>query len=228
LLFLPEDEVARLTGGLSRADDLLGTLAADPSLRGSLDALSLALIGVDRGDIKLDDLVLPMTMAADTVEAVVAGRPASFSWRVLASGKPPDPQELRRFIQIQPVLDFGALQPGRAATEAVSRIASDLQLDSGFQARVRQTGQIPMDDDEFGTITQNAGMTMTISLVLALVILWLALGSFRIISAVMVSLAFGLVSSAAAGLFLVGAFNLDPSACARHRRNRYRPVPVAP
>jgi uncharacterized protein len=117
LLFLPEDEVARLTGGLSRADDLLGTLAADPSLRGSLDAQSLALIGVDRGDIKLDDLVLPMTMAADTVEAVVAGRPASFSWRVLASGKPPDPQDLRRFIQIQPVLDFRALQPGRAATE---------------------------------------------------------------------------------------------------------------
>jgi uncharacterized protein len=208
LLFLPEDEVARLTGGLSRADDLLGTVAADPSLRGSLDALSLALIGVDRGDIKLDDLVLPMTMAADTVEAVVAGRPASFSWRVLASGKPPDPQDLRRFIQIQPVLDFGALQPGRAATEAVSRIASDLQLDSGFQARVRQTGQIPMDDAEFGTITQNAGMTMTISLVLVLIILWLALRSFRIIAAVMVSLAFGLAGSAAAGLFLVGAFNL--------------------
>jgi hopanoid biosynthesis associated RND transporter like protein HpnN len=208
LLFLPEDEVARLTGGLSRADDLLGTLAADPSLRGSLDALSLALIGVDRGDIELDDLVLPMTMAADTVEAVIAGRPASFSWRVLASGKPPDPQDLRRFIQIQPALDFGALQPGRAATEAISRIASDLQLDSAFQARVRQTGQIPMDDAEFGTITQNAGLTMTISLVLVLVILWLALRSFRIISAVMVSLAFGLAGSAAAGLFLVGAFNL--------------------
>ena len=41
-----------------------------------------------------------------------------------------------------------------------------------------------------------------------LVILWLALRSLRIILAVMVSLAFGLAISAAAGLFLVGAFNL--------------------
>ena len=34
LLFLPVGDVARLSDGLSRADDLLGTLAADPSLRG--------------------------------------------------------------------------------------------------------------------------------------------------------------------------------------------------
>jgi hopanoid biosynthesis associated RND transporter like protein HpnN len=208
LLFLPEGDVARVTTGLSRANDLLGTLAADPSLRGSLDALSLALIGVDRGEIKLDDLALPMTMAADTVEAVLAGRPASFSWRALADGKPPAPRDLRRFIQVQPVLDFGALRPGRAATEAVSRIASELKLDAVFQARVRQTGQIPMDDDEFGTITHNAGLTIITSLVLVLVILWLALRSVRIVLAVIVSLAVGLAISAAAGLFLVGAFNL--------------------
>jgi hopanoid biosynthesis associated RND transporter like protein HpnN len=208
LLFLPESEVARVAGGLGRADDLLGTLAADPSLRGSLDALSLALTGVDRGDIKLDDLVLPMTMAADTADAVLAGRPASFSWRALADGKPPGPQNLRRYIQVQPVLDFSALRPGRAATDAISRIVSELELDADFQAHVRQTGQIPMDDDEFGTITHNAGLTVTISFVLVFVILWLALRSLRIVAAVILSLAFGLAVSAAAGLFLVGAFNL--------------------
>jgi uncharacterized protein len=140
-----------------------------------------------------------MSMAADTVEAVLAGRPASFSWRALASGKPPDPHDLRRFIQIQPVLDFSALRPGRAATDAISRIASELKLDADFQARVRQTGQIPMDDDEFGTITQNAGLTMTTSFVLVFVILWLALRSLRIVVAVVVSLVFGLAVSAAAG-----------------------------
>jgi hopanoid biosynthesis associated RND transporter like protein HpnN len=208
LLFLPRDEVARVTAGLSRADDLLGTLAGDPSLRGALDTLSLALLGVDRGEIKLDDLVLPMSMAADTIEAVLAGRPASFSWRALAAGKPPAPEDLRRFIQVRPVLDFNVLQPGRAATEAISAIASELKLDSDFQAHVRLTGQIPMDDDEFGTITQNVALTITLSLLLVLGILWLALRSPRIILAVMSSLAFGLAVSAAAGLFLVGAFNL--------------------
>src|SRR5207237_1356798 len=83
-------------------------------------------VGVTRGDIELGDLVRPMTMAADTAEAGLAGRPTTFSWLALASGKPSTPGDLRRFIQVEPVLDFSALEPGRAATEAVVKIASDL------------------------------------------------------------------------------------------------------
>jgi hopanoid biosynthesis associated RND transporter like protein HpnN len=208
LLFLPDAQVARITTELNNANPFIGSLAADPSLRGSLDALSLALTGVQYGRVKLDDLTLPMNMASDTVDAVLASRPASFSWRALTEGKPPAPQNLRRFIQVQPVLDFRSLRPGHAATEAISRIASDLKLGSIYQVRVRQTGEIPMDDDEFGTITKNAGITTSVSIGLVLVILWLALRSPRIIAAVTVTLMFGLAISAAAGLLLVGAFNL--------------------
>ena len=113
LLYLPTGEVARLTYGLLNADPLLQKLAADPSLRGSLSALSFGLLGVQYGKIKLDDLTRPMTMASDTVSEALAGQPASFSWRVLASGKSAEPQELRRFIEVEPVLDFSALEPGR-------------------------------------------------------------------------------------------------------------------
>jgi len=208
LLFLSTEEVARVTDGLTRADALLETLAADPSLRGTLDALSFGVMGVERKELKLDDMTRPMTLAADTVEDVVAGRPASFSWRVLASGKPAQPGELRRFIEVEPVLDFSALQPGLAATNAIARTAADLHFAENYRARVRQTGLIPIDDDEFGTLKQNAGLNATASLLAVLLILWLALRSFRIIFAVAVSITIGLAVSVAWGLFLVGAFNL--------------------
>jgi hypothetical protein len=90
LLYLSSDAVRQVTDGLMRADPVIGTLAGDPSLRGALDALSLALLGVERGDIQWDSLVRPMTMAAATVEAVLTRRPASFSWQVLASSRPPE------------------------------------------------------------------------------------------------------------------------------------------
>jgi hopanoid biosynthesis associated RND transporter like protein HpnN len=208
LLFLPDAKVAQLTSELRSANPFIGPLAADPSLRGALDALSLALMGVQFGQLKLDDLVVPINMASVTADAVLAGRPASFSWRALADRKPPAAQNLRRFIQVQPVLDFSTLRPGHAATEAISRIASDLGLATAYQARVRQTGEIPMDDDEFGTISENAGLTVAVSVSLVVIILWLALRSIRSIAAVMVTLMCGLAISAAAGLFLVGAFNL--------------------
>jgi len=56
LLYLPESEVASLTQGLVQADPLLQTLAADPSLRGALGALDLGLMGLQYGQILLDDL----------------------------------------------------------------------------------------------------------------------------------------------------------------------------
>ena len=207
LLYLPTDKVARVTDGLTRANALLEILAADPSLRGTLNALSLGITGVHLGELNLDDMTRPVTMAADTAENVLAGRPASFSWRALAGG-PAEPTDLRRFIEVEPVLDFMVLEPGRAATDAIAQTASDLKLGADYQARVRQTGRIPTDDDEFGTLKENAGLNAAVSLLAVLIILWLALRSARIIFAVAVSLLAGLAISAAWGLFLVGALNL--------------------
>jgi len=208
LLYLPTGEVAELTAGLVQADPLLQKLAADPSLRGSLNALSLGLMGVQYGQLKLDDLTRPMTMAADTAGSVLAGRPASFSWRVLAGGKPAQPQELRRFIEVEPVLDFSALEPGRAASEAIAQTGRDLGLTGNYQARLRLTGIVPINDDGFATLKHNAALNIGVSVLAVLVILWLALRSFRIITAVAVSLIIGLTISAAVGLLLVGALNL--------------------
>jgi uncharacterized protein len=55
LLFLPTAEVERLTTRLSRGDVFLGTLAADPSLRGVLGALSLVLVGLEQKYVTAQD-----------------------------------------------------------------------------------------------------------------------------------------------------------------------------
>ncbi|MFB9261831.1 MMPL family transporter [Bradyrhizobium erythrophlei] len=208
LLYLPTQEVKNVADWLTRADDLIGTLAADSSLRGTLDALSLGLIGVQRKEITLDDMAHTQTMAAETIEAILGGRFATFSWQALVSNKPAGPSDLRRLIEVQPWLDFGALEPGRAATDAIRRAAANQHLAAGYGARVSLTGLIPIADDEFDTIKQNAGLNATISLLTVLAILWVALCSARIIFAVVVSITIGLAISAAWGLFLVGALNL--------------------
>jgi hopanoid biosynthesis associated RND transporter like protein HpnN len=208
LLYLPASEVARVTDGLAQADPLLQKLSADPTLRGALNALSLGLMGVQYGQIQLDELTRPMAMASDTVQDALAGRPASFSWRSLVNGKASDPAELRRFIEVEPVLDFTALQPGRASSNAITQTARDLNLEGEYQTRVRLTGLVPMNDDQFATIKDNVPLNTAVSIGAILIILWLALRSLRIILAVLVSLIIGLMISAAVGLFLVGALNV--------------------
>jgi hypothetical protein len=208
LLFLPTEEVTRITGGLAQAKPLVQTLSTDPSLRGSLSALSFGLMGVTGGVLKLDELTWPMTRAADTAEEVLSGRPASLSWRALASGKPPEPHELRRFIAVEPVLDYSALEPGRAATDAIRETAKDLKLDINYQARVRQTGLVPINDDEFAALRESIGLNIAVSVLGVLIVLWLALRWRRIILAVAACLVAGMTMSLAFGLLMVGALNL--------------------
>ena len=208
LLYLPTGEVGRVTGGLAQAAPLLATLAADPSLRGSLDALSDALAGVHAGMLPLDELTRALDMAAQTARAALAGRPADFSWQVLASGHAAQPDELRRFLEVEPVLDYHALEPGRAATDAIAQTARELQLGLKYQAGIEQTGLVPINDDGFAGLTKHGGLNAALSLSAVGLILWLALRSGRIIFAVVVSISAGLAASVALGLFLVGALNL--------------------
>jgi uncharacterized protein len=207
LLYLPMPALAPVAGRLEAASPLIGSLSADPSLRGVLGALGYGAIGVANGLYPLDALARPMNMAAATIADALAGRAAHFSWRVLANGRPPQPGELRRFLEVDPVLDYKALEPGRTATDAISRTVAQLHLASAYQARVRQTGLVPMNDSELAALKEHAGLNAAASLAAVLLILWLALRSWQIILAAAVSLICGLAVAAALGLYLVGALN---------------------
>ena len=148
-----------------------------------------------------------MNMAADTVDDLLAGRPAHFSWRLLAGGKPAEPRDLRRFLQVQPVLDFAAVEPGRAASEAIKEAATQLDLAGTYQARVRLTGSVPMNNSQFSVLQEHAVFNGLITLAAVLLILWLALRSWRTILATLVGLICGLTIAAALGLLLVGTLN---------------------
>ena len=112
LLYLPKADVEQIAGRMGQAAPLIQALSADPSLRGALTGLDFGLLGAANGFVPPDALARPMNMAADTVDDVLAGRPAHFSWRLLAEGKPAEPRDLRRFIQVQPVLDYRRRRAG--------------------------------------------------------------------------------------------------------------------
>jgi len=207
LLFASTADIAQTTQRLIGAQPLLGTLAADPSLRGLMDALSLVALGVQQDPAALDALAKPLDALAGAFDAIAAGQSPAFSWRTLFTGQPPDPRELRRFILAQPVLDYAALQPGMAASTAIRRAVHALRLeDAGV--RVRLTGAVPLADEEFSTLAQDAGLNTAVTLAVVVALLWIALRSWRLIVAILVSLAAGLIVTAAFGLIAFGSYNL--------------------
>jgi uncharacterized protein len=208
LLFLSPKELAARTTMLTQATRLIQVLAGDPSLRGVLQALQFGLLGVQGGRITLDAMAWPMTLAAETVEKVNAGQPASFSWRELAQGHAAKPSDLLRFLTIRAFLNFSELEPGLKSSNAIRQAAKDLDFAGKYQARLRLTGPVPLEDEEFATIKQNAGLNASITIAVVLFILWMALRWWRIILAVFINLVVGLTITAAVGLLLVGTLNL--------------------
>ena len=104
--FCRPKNVQRTTEQLIRAQPFLGTLAADPSLHGLAEALALISKGVESGSIELKTFDKPLTVLSSTIDTLLQGRPAAFSWTELMTGKAPAKSDLRRFIRVKPKLDF--------------------------------------------------------------------------------------------------------------------------
>jgi hopanoid biosynthesis associated RND transporter like protein HpnN len=208
LLFLPAAEVGRLTSQFESAAPLIEIMAGDPSLRGLTGALETGLAGLKRGQFKLDSTERPFSLIAQTVENVLNTGSGTFSWRQLVSDKPLTDSDRRSFIEFKPILDFNALEPGRDATDAIRQAARDLNLAGEYGARVRLTGPVPIANEEFATVADGAVVNGIGTVLVVLFILWMALHSSKIISAVFANLFIGLSITTAVGLMMVGSLNL--------------------
>jgi len=208
LLFLPVKDVADITGQFEQAAPLIEIMAGDPSIRGLTGALETGLAGVKRGEVKLDNAARPFNLIAQTVEDVLNKGDAIFSWRELTSDKPLADSDKRAFIEFKPVIDYGALEPGKNATDVIRKAAVDADLPGKYHARVRLTGPIPIANEEYSTVQEGAIVNGIGTVVVVLVILWLALHSGKIIFSVFVNLFIGLSITTAVGLMLVGSLNL--------------------
>jgi len=209
LLYMQTDELADLGDRLAEAQPFLGKLWRDPSLVGLFDMLGLM---VDEA-AKENGYRLPIDAALDSIAAVVeaqgAGRFAQLSWRSLMD---PDPEAgegvHRRFIQIQPRLDFSSLQPGEKAMAAIRKLAAELEIDAAHGLDLRLTGSVALADEELASVERGMGLAGGLSLVLVLGLLVAGLRSFRLVAATLATLLMGLVWTAAFALLALGELNL--------------------
>ncbi len=208
LLFLPPEKIQATLEQAGRGQALLGPLAADPSLRGLMDAFGMVSTAVQTQRAQFKDFTGPLGSLGDVFEEALNGKTPFFSWRKLMTGEEPTSRDLRRFIEAKPKLDYSSLEPGAAATSVIRAAAADLGLTPDKGVRVRLTGDVPMADEEFATVQEHAWVNNIGTVLIVLVLLFTALKSPKIVFAVYASVAVGLIVTAAAGLAMVGALNL--------------------
>jgi hopanoid biosynthesis associated RND transporter like protein HpnN len=212
LLFLPPDEVKGTLEGLQHSQFLLATLAADPSLRGVLATIRATLQGVTYGQARLDDIEPLMNGLATTFDNALAGKAAHFSWQALIAvergGEAARRGETRRVLVVQPVMDYAQLQPGAAASNVIRATARSLGLDPSHGVSIHLTGPVPLGDEEFASLAEDWHLVAAAMVVSLLGILWVAVRSGRVVFAILLTTAIGLVMTAGLGLLATGRFNV--------------------
>jgi hopanoid biosynthesis associated RND transporter like protein HpnN len=203
LLFLDTKTLGALLDRTIDAQPFLGQLVADPTARGLFAALSLVAMGVQQNQADL----APYAPALTAFRTALTGT-APLSWENLLAGPVVTQAGRFRFVLAQPRLDYSALQPGGAATEALRAAARALPYVADGQARVRVTGSVALADEEFSTVA-NGMLQGTIGSIM-LIVLWLflAVGSWRLIVPIVLTLFLGLTFTVTFAAAAVGTLNL--------------------
>lgn len=208
LLLLSKNEINTILDQMIQAQPMLGTLAGDPSLRGFFSMINLMLQGVARGETDFKQLDAPFDAISSTIEANLAGQNKALSWQNINADQKPTLRDIRKFILVKPILDYTALEPGAASSDALRAAAKDLQLTPDNGVHIRLTGSVALNDEEFSSVADGTGFATILSGVLVLVFLLLALRSLRIVIPIVLTLIVGLIATTAFALATIGSLNL--------------------
>jgi hopanoid biosynthesis associated RND transporter like protein HpnN len=212
LLYEDLEDLEDLAEGLEEAGPWLADLERRPDLIQFLAVLdSMLEVGSDPAPGSADrsgraiDLLGAVGQAFD---GSMVGRVQPLPWRSLLGGRSPEPEHLRRYIEVIPRIDYERLFPGAPAIERIRMLADSLGLTGAAGVRIRLTGFIPMSDEELRSSIAGLETAGLLALIMVGLALWAGLRSVRLIVAGLITLFVGLLLTAAFAALAVGRLNL--------------------
>ncbi|UCG11269.1 MAG: MMPL family transporter [Deltaproteobacteria bacterium] len=206
LLYLSPDELEDLADNLARVQPFLSKLARDQSLRGLFNLLARATEAVRKGEDL--DLAPMFDGVGQATRAILNQSHYQLSWHELMLGGVEGPLKRRRIIMAQPRRDIDELLPAAKAMGEVRRLANQLGLNGSQGVRVRLTGEVALECEELLSVSRGATIAGILALIMVGMVLFLGLGSPRLVFATLATLLTGLIWAAGFATVAVGHLNL--------------------
>lgn len=206
LLYLESSELEDLTDNLAMVQPFLSNLSNDQSLRGLFSMLNDATRAlVDGIHVELGTVY---ERIRDALDAALQTRRYRLSWQDVMTGGDTDPREYRQFIIVQPELDFSQLLPAEPAVNAIRALSADLGMTPENGIRVRLTGDTPLAHEELMSAIRATAVAAVLALAMITIVLWIGLGSMRLVLVTLYTLICGLIYTAGFATVAVGELNL--------------------
>lgn len=208
LLYLSVDELYDLADHLAAVQPMLAELARDRTLPGLVRILDTAFDHAQTDPDLSENLIPIFDSVSFAARAVIEGYPRPISWTELLLERTLPGDSARRLIVVHPSLNYDLLLPAGEPVRAIRAAAADLGLDSARGVTVRLTGNVALNYEEMVSVARGAVLAILGSLCLVAVILYVALGSVRLVTCVLVTLLVGLIWTAGFATLAVGELNV--------------------
>ncbi len=208
LLYLEPPELGEVLDRLVEAQPYLGTLTADPSLRGLFGLLADAASDAARGSDQRIGLETVFEAVRTSIEAQARGERRFLDWRELLAGSTLLEDSARRLLLVQPRVDYEALEPAGATLSRLRTLIAELQQGGYADVRVRLTGVYALSQEEAQLVSTQAGAAGLAAFFLVMLVLFGGLRSPRMVVVLLLTLVVGLFWTAALAAFAVGHLNL--------------------
>jgi len=207
LLYLSEKELEQQGDTLSEMQPFLALLSQDFSLSGLFSVLAKI---ADSPDINLTDNPRIFRLFKElnrVITKVEQGKTTTMSWQelMLADAKL---SRHRQFILLQPLLDYRAINPAKKAVILIRQMEKKLHLDEKYGVHVSITGKPVINYEDLRSVRRDITTASIISFILVGIILYLGLGSARLVFAGLTTLLAGLAWTIAFAILVVGRLNM--------------------
>ena len=207
LLYLSEKELEQQGDTLSEMQPFLALLSQDFSLSGLFSVLAKI---ADSPDINLTDNPRIFRLFKElnrVITKVEQGKTTTMSWQELMLGDAKLSRH-RQFILLQPLLDYRAINPAKKAVIFIRQMEKKLHLDKKYGVHVSITGKPVINYEDLRSVRRDITTASIVSFILVGIILYLGLGSARLVFAGLTTLLAGLAWTIAFAILVVGRLNM--------------------
>ncbi|TFG61524.1 MAG: hypothetical protein E4H32_07250, partial [Nitrospirales bacterium] len=206
LLYLDLPELEQLAESVAESKPFIEELMRDRNLHGLFTMLSDSFHKTHWvNEPLLDSLFRRM---AEGIQSSLAGMDYILAWHSVILKQDLKASRTRRFILVQPHLDYQKLLPAETALHAIRRVIQESGVSAIPGVRVRVTGEVALAHEELQAVSQRAGLAAILSLIMVCVTLTIAFHSWRLMVVTLLTLLVGLSLSAGFATVAVGQLNI--------------------
>jgi len=208
LLYRSVEDLESFAEQMARMQPVMAELEQDPSMAQLAEIVRLALEDLREQESGSEEWSLVLDRVSRATNAVWEEYGVATSWEeILLRGSSID-VTTRRVLIATPILEFSSVFGAGDAIDAIHDEARSRGLTPERGVRVRVTGNPALSYEEMMGLMWDIGTASLFCFALVAAIVWLALRSFRLMLAVIVTLLAGLLWTASYAAVAVGHLNL--------------------